>query len=159
MHVLHDAGEVVHLDVVIPSVISDHGVVRAGAQVGRQLGGEGDGVVLEAVEVDDAERGVGQGVVSPEGRPAHRAHRGQAPRQSLHRPGPNEHPAIGGPGHVDPVRVDTPAVQDVVEDGLSEDHVIITGGKSAGVLIVAAVSADVTRGVAGVVKVQAWVTR
>ena len=66
VHVLSDPGDVVHLDMVIPPVVGDHGVVGAGAQVSRQLRGEGDGVVIEAVEVDNADWGVGHGVVAPE---------------------------------------------------------------------------------------------
>ena len=96
VHVLSDLGDVVHLDVVIPPVIGDHSIVRAGAQVGRQLRREGDGVVIEAVEVNDADRGVGHGVVAPEGGGAHRAHRGHGPSQPRHDPGPDEHPPIGG---------------------------------------------------------------
>ena len=65
VHVLSDLGDVVHLDVVIPAVIGDHSVVGAGAQVGRQLRGEGDGVVIEAVEVDNADWGVRHGVEAP----------------------------------------------------------------------------------------------
>ena len=44
---------VVHLDMVIPPFIGDHSVVGAGAQFSQQLWGEGDGVVIEAVEVND----------------------------------------------------------------------------------------------------------
>ena len=66
VHVLSDPGDVVHLDVVIPPVIGDHCVVRAGAQVGWQLRGEGDGVVIEAMEVNNADWGVGHWVEPPE---------------------------------------------------------------------------------------------
>ena len=66
VHVLSDPGDVVHLDVVIPPVIGDHCVVRAGAQVGWQLRGEGDSVVIEAVEIDYADWGVGHWVEPPE---------------------------------------------------------------------------------------------
>ena len=59
VHMLSDPGDVVHLDMVIPPIIGDHGVVGAGAQVSRQLRGEGDGVVIEAVEVNDADGGIG----------------------------------------------------------------------------------------------------
>ena len=58
-----------------------------------------------------------------------------------------------------PVRVDTPPVQDVVEDSLSVDDVIVTRGEGAGVLRVAAVSAQVAGRVTRIVRVQARVTR
>ena len=66
VHVLSDPSDVVHLDVVIPPVVGDHCVVRAGAKVGWQLRGEGDGVVIEAVEVNNADWGVGHWVETPE---------------------------------------------------------------------------------------------
>ena len=58
-----------------------------------------------------------------------------------------------------PVRVITPPVQDVVEDSLSVDDVIVTRGEGAGVLSVAAVSAQVAGGVTRIVRMQARVTR
>ena len=64
VHVLRDLGDVVHLDVVIPTIIGNHSVVRAGAQVGWQIWREGDGVVIEAVEVNDADRCVRHWVVA-----------------------------------------------------------------------------------------------
>ena len=43
VHVLSDPGDVVHLDMVIPTAVGNHGVVEASAQVSQQLRGEGDG--------------------------------------------------------------------------------------------------------------------
>ena len=64
VHVLRDLGDVVHLDVVIPPIIGNHSVVRAGAQVSWQIWREWDDVVIEAVEINDADRGVGHGIVA-----------------------------------------------------------------------------------------------
>ena len=64
------------------------------AEIVRTLGRHGDGGVEAAVEVDDADGRVRGGVVSPQRRAAHRARAGHAPRQPLHHPGPDEHPAI-----------------------------------------------------------------
>ena len=51
-------------------------------------------MVLEAVEVDDADWRVGHGVVAAQGGAAHRAHAGQQPRQPLEGAGPDEHAAV-----------------------------------------------------------------
>ena len=67
------------------------------AEIVRALGRHGDGGVEAAVEVDDADGRVRGGVVSPQRRAAHRARAGHAPRQPLHHPGPDEHPAIRHP--------------------------------------------------------------
>ena len=57
------------------------------------------------------------------------------------------------------VRVDTPPVQDVIEDGLRVHDVVIARGEGARVLVVAAVPGQGgARGVTGVVRVEAGVT-
>ena len=96
VHVLSDLGDVVHLDMVIPTIIGNHSVVRAGAQIGWQIWREWDGVVIEAMEINDADRGVRHGVVASEGGGAHWTNGGHSPSQPRHDPGPDEHPAIGG---------------------------------------------------------------
>ena len=58
-----------------------------------------------------------------------------------------------------PVSVHTPTVHDVIEDSLSVQDVIVARGEGAGVLIVAAVPGEVTRGVTRVIRVEAGVTR
>ena len=114
VHVGDDLLEVLHLDVVIPAVSGLHRVVRTSPQVASHLGGPGNGVIIQAVEVDDTDRGVGHRVESQQGRAAHRPDRRQGARQTLQGLGVDEHAAIGGSGHVDLVSVHTPAVQDVV---------------------------------------------
>ena len=59
---------------------------------------------------------------------------------------------------MDLVSVNTPGVQDVIEDTLGVHDVIMAAAEGAGILIVAAVTRKVTGGVARVVKVQTGVT-
>ncbi len=110
-------------------------------------------------DLDDVDRGVGHRDESQQGGGAHWAYRGQGGGQALQGLGVDEHPAIGGAGHVDLVSVDTPAVQDVIEDPLCVLDVIMARGEGAGVLIVAAVTREVTGGVTRVIRVEAGVTR
>ena len=57
------------------------------------------------------------------------------------------------------VSVDTPPVQDVIEDSLRVHDVVIARGEGARVLVVAAVPGQGgARGVTGVVGVKTWVT-
>ena len=71
VHVAEDLGEVDHLDVVVPPVTGDHGVVRPGPEVARPVRGEGDGLVVQSVYVDDVERSVRHEVVTSERSPAY----------------------------------------------------------------------------------------
>ena len=58
-----------------------------------------------------------------------------------------------------PVRVDTPPVQDVIEDSLRVHDVVVARGEGARVLVVAAVPGEGgAGGVTGVVRVEARVT-
>ena len=54
---------------------------------------------------------------------------------------------------MDLVSVNTPGVQDVVEDTLGVLDVIMAAGEGAGILIVAAVPREVTGGIAWIVRV------
>ena len=65
VHVAEDLGEVDHLDVVVVPVTGDGGVVRAGAEVIWARRGEGDGAIIETVEINDVHWRVGHGVVTP----------------------------------------------------------------------------------------------
>ena len=61
----------------------------------------------------------------PEGGTADRGHGGQGGRHPRQGPAPDEHPSIAGPGHVKVVGINTPGVHDVVENGLSEDDIVM----------------------------------
>ena len=140
VHGLEDVVEMDHLDVVIPAIASDHRVVRPGSEVIRTVRREGDRPVVEAVKVDDVYWRVRHGVVTSQWRAAHRSHRGQRGRESLHDSGPDKHSSIAGSGHVKVVGINTPGVHDVVENGLSEDDIVMAGGPVTGSLKGRAVS-------------------
>ena len=65
VHVSDDLPEVDHLDVVVVPVTGDGGVVRAEAKVIWARRGEGDGAIIETVEINDVHWRVGHGVVTP----------------------------------------------------------------------------------------------
>ena len=77
VHRAEDVGEMDHLDVVVPPVARNHGVVRPRPEVIRTVGREGDRPVVEAVEVDDVYWRVRHGVVTSQWRAADRSNRGQ----------------------------------------------------------------------------------
>ena len=158
VHVLKDLVEMDRLDVVVPSIASNHSVVRAGSEVVRTVRREGDRPVVEAVEVDDVDRRVWHGVVTSQWRAAHWAHGGQRGRESLHGSGPDKHSSIAGAGHVEVVGVNTPGVHDVVENCLSEDDIVMAGGPVTGSLKACAVAVINTGGVAGIVLMETGLT-
>ena len=59
------------------------------------------------MEVDDADGEFRHGVEAPEGSAAHWANRGEGGGHPLQDPGPDEHPAIGHPGDMEHVSVNT----------------------------------------------------
>ena len=91
VHVLNDLGEMDHLGVIVVAILGNGGVVRAFAEVSRTLGGERDGAIIEAVEVDDVDRRVRHGIVTSQWRAAYRSYRGQRGRESGQGSGPDKH--------------------------------------------------------------------
>ena len=74
VHGAEDVVEVDHLDVVVPAVAGNHGVVRPGSEVSRPVRREGDRPVVKAVHVDDVYWRVRHRVVTSQWRAADRSH-------------------------------------------------------------------------------------
>ena len=81
VHGSQEVPEVGHLDGVVIPVIVHHSPVRSGAQVAREAGVVGDDCVLQAVEVDDADRPVRHEVKTSERGAGHSTHCCQAGSQ------------------------------------------------------------------------------
>ena len=128
VHVGQDVVEMPHLDVVEPTIVGNHCVVLPLTEVGVQLGRVGDGVVLEAMEVNDVDWSVGHGVVTPQRRTADWTHACQRSGHPLKCSGPDEHSSIGGSRHVNLIRVHTELGHDLLKDHLCVGHVIMAGG-------------------------------
>ena len=96
VHVGDDLSEVHHLDVVIPAITGLYCVMGTCSQVTSNLWRPRNSVILQTVEVDNVHRSVWHGIESQKRSTTHRAHRGQAARQTLQGFGVDEHGAIGG---------------------------------------------------------------
>ena len=73
IHCGHDGFQVVHLDMVIPTISCFYSAIRTSTKVTRTVRGVGNGVVVDSMHVNDVDRTGGHGVKSSHGRTAYRA--------------------------------------------------------------------------------------